>query len=229
MSRRRRRGEPVGAPPQEQVELPDTLDPAVFRQVDDTLWAFANRRLRPVVDAVGAAFLGPSHAPERKLPEIQLALRAYATLGWSDAQGRRIIDMFAAHGVDLPLEQEQALQSLRQGAFGLYAIEEIDGHDMTAHDFMRQESFTLRDQNAAASVEPGDLLLAWAVPSAKAWHPVGAATLVPASHRAVVEAGLRELAVSMETSLSDLPSTHPVHVFWTVFRLVNAFRPAQSS
>lgn len=226
MSRRRRRGDAATPAPADHVPLPEQLDPAVFRRVDDTLWAFANRRLAPVVAAVGGAFLGPSRPDERQLQEIQLALRAYATLGYADVHGNRIVDMFASHGVNLPRDQQEAVQSLKQAAYGLYTVDGVREPDMTVHDFMREETFTLRDRNAAASLSPGDQLLAWVVPSRTAWHPVGAALHVPGTHRAPVEVALRQLASSMSAPLAELPSTHPVHVFWTVFRVVNALRPA---
>ncbi len=224
MSRRRRRGDSVEPPQVPPIELPEHLEPTTYRLVDDMLWSFANRRLRPVLDAVGAAFLGPSRPEERKLEEIRLSLRAYATLGWADAQGNRIVDMFAAHGISLVPDQERTLASLRQAVFGLYAMDEVSDPDLTVHDLLRQETFTLRDRHAAASVEAGDLLLAWVVPSQTAWHPVGAATHVLHARRGPVESALHELRRSTGAKLEDLPSLHPVHVFWTTFRVVNALR-----
>lgn len=206
------------------------FDAESYRLVSEAAGSFARRRLGPVFDALHQSFLGPATTRERAAPEILQAARTWALLGWADSAGRRVIDMFVEYGVKLPPEAAAVAHALREARFTLVRIEVLGPEDrLEARDLLEDRTYALADRHLAAELQAGDGLAAWFVPVTSGptvtWRPVEAATWIPAAKLPAFPPLLDELASSLPAARERLGATHPVHLFWAVYRLLNGRLP----
>lgn len=229
MSDRKRRGHSQDASAPEGPPRIKKVDPGAYQQVDAMLGSFAHRRFGPVLPTVAGGWFGAATEAEREDDELRTAFMLFFVHGWRDPQGLRIIDMFAEHGIELNPLQKTALAAMRQARFQLLRIEQVvpDNKQIQGREFFRDEPIAVIDRNSFESVQPGDGLLAWMMPVADLWRPIGVATRVPERCWVAAERALDELATALKVSREDLAERKTAQAFWTVYRAANALGPME--
>lgn len=231
MSRRKRRGEgpspsPAaegsGASEVDPARPPKQFDPKTFAQVDKALGSFAQRRFGKAMPALAAAFFGIASKEERTYPELQAAYALYVCYGWQDEEGRRIVDMFAEHGLKMSPEEQRLIEALRRARMVLFVSHHVEpaNKQIVGRCAMRDEAITILDHGAFSAMKPGDGLLTWVFPVGALSRPFGPGTLVPKRAIAAIEQAAVKLADDENVTLADLADKRPSQLFWLVYRAV---------
>jgi len=217
-------------PKKRVVKTARQLDREAFKQVDTMLGSFAQRRFGPLIAEVAKGFFGQSSAEEVKAPELQQAFSLYFAYGFRDAQGRRIIDMFAQFGLELDLEQKRVLDAVMRSRFVVFVLDRAEESNKQMHgrDLLRGEPLTLLDHNAYERVTPGDVLIAYMFPVGDLWRPLGLATKVPRARTNTLRAGFEKLAADQGFTLMTLADRRPAQVFWLGYRIADYNIPAKA-
>ncbi len=228
-SDRKRRGHSKDAPAPAGPPRIKKIDATAYQQVDGMLGSFAHRRFGPVLPTVAGGWFGAATEAEREDDELRTAFMLFFVHGWRDPQGLRIIDMFAEFGIELNPLQQTALAAMRQARFQLVRIEQLvpDNKQIQGREFFRDEAVALIDRNSFESVQPGDGLLAWMMPVADLWRPIGIATRVPERCWVATERALDHLAEGLGITRAELADRKTAQAFWAVYRAANALGPME--
>lgn len=228
-SDRKRRGHSEGAVGSAGPPRIKKVDPTAYKEVDGMLGSFAHRRFGKLIPTVAGGWFGAATEAEREDDELRTAFMLFFVHGWRDPQGLRIIDMFADFGIELNPPQKTALAAMRQARFQLVRIEQVvpDNKQIQGRELFRNEPVALIDRNSFESVQPGDGLLAWMMPVADLWRPIGVATRVPERCWVAAERALDTLAEGLKVSREDLGERRTAQAFWAVYRAANAMGPQE--
>lgn len=211
----------TAAPKRRVVKSVRQLDPEAFKQVDQMIGSFAQRRFGPLMPKVAEGFFGNASAEERKHPVLQQAFAQYFVYGYRDAQGLRIIDMFARFGLKLDREQERVLDACLRAGFNVCRLEAKNtaNKQLLCRDLLREVPITVLDRGAFDAVEPGDILVAYMFPVGDLWRPLGMLTIVSRSKAAALVQGLNQLAQRQGFSGPQLADRRPHQILWTAIRV----------
>ncbi|PRQ02795.1 hypothetical protein ENSA5_21480 [Enhygromyxa salina] len=217
------RAEAEASKPKRAVKSVRQLDPEAFKQVDLMIGSFAKRRFGPMMPKVAEAFFGVASSDERTHPELQQAFALYFVYGYRDAQGVRILDMFANYGLELEREQKRVLDACLRARFVVFALERKNtaNKQLLGRDVLRGVPMTVLDNVAFAQLAPGDVLVAYMFPIGDLWRPLGMATKVARARAKALSQGLSQLARTQGFAPIELPDRRPAQVFWTAYRVAD--------
>ena len=206
------------------------LDPEAFKQVDQMIGSFAQRRFGPLMPKVAEGFFGNASAEERKHPVLQQAFAQYFVYGYRDAQGLRIIDMFARFGLKLDREQQRVLQACLRAGFNVCRLESknVANKQLQCRDLLREMPITVLDRGAFDAVEPGDILVAYMFPVGDLWRPLGMLTIVSRNKAKALVQALNQLAQRQGFSGPQLADRRPHQILWTAIRVAERTLTAQA-
>lgn len=197
------------------------LDPEVFKQVDQMIGSFAQRRFGNLMPKVAAGFYGAAKGDEKNRPELQQAFALYFVYGYRDADGLRIIDMFSRFGLKLDREQQRVVDACLRAclvAFGLERKNESN-KQLLGRDILRNLPMTVLDNVAYDMLGPGDVLLGYMFPVGDLWRPLGLGIRVPRAKVPALNQGLSQLAQAAQLTPMLLADHRPAQVFWVSYRL----------
>lgn len=229
-SRRQRRGHGKPAAP---VALADAapqderqLDVATFVAVDKMIGAFARRRFGKAFPALAQTFFKIATPAEVASKELQAAFALWVVYGWKDAEGRRIVDMFAEYGLPLVGEQTRVLAALLRCRFAVFSLRRSEpaNKQLRGRDVLRDEPMIILDHAAYEHMHGGDALVSWFFPAGKLWRPLGVATRIPRARVKAVCDALVHFKRGVEApaqTLRRIADDQPAQVFWTTFRGAN--------
>jgi len=236
-SRRKRRGhaEKTTAPQQAREPAPETqgsksrapkIDPRSYQEVMAQVRAFSEQRFEQLITSVAQGFFGMASREEAQIPELRSAFFAYFVLGYRDQNNIRILDMFQGYGFKPDANQRRVLDALSAATFRVVEIthrhegnRQLDGYDIMTH-----ESLRFVDKKAFETLQTGDAIMAWFMPSGEVFRPVEIATQIEALRIPGIAAALRALAESLRLQPDELVRRKPAQAFWTVYRGVNVLR-----
>jgi hypothetical protein len=196
---------------------------ADFERVETMLAAFANRRLGPLVNAVGKGFFGAATAEERENPGIRTAFFTFFLYTYRDPKGIRVIDLFAEAGLPLEGRQRAALDACLQARLVVQSIDDVHPgkHRMRGRDLLRDEPITALDRNAAQLVKPGERLMCWQIPWGTSWQPIGYAVQIEQRKAVALDRGIETLCNNLRVVRRELPEQHAANLWWVVHRIAN--------
>lgn len=215
-----REGQPAKAP---TVSKFGRFERADFERVETMLAAFANRRLGPLVNAVGKGFFGAATAEERENPGIRTAFFTFFLYTYRDPKGIRVIDLFAEAGLPLEGRQKAALEACLQARLVVQTIDDVHPgkHRMRGRDLLRDEPITALDRNASQLVKPGERLMCWQIPWGTSWQPIGYAVQVEQRKAVALDRGIETLCNNLRAVRRELPEQHAANLWWVVHRIAN--------
>lgn len=207
--------------PKRAVKAIRQLDPEAFKRVDMMIGSFAQRRFGGMMPKVAEGFFGAARGNEAKHPELQQAFALYFVYGYRDAQGLRVLDMFASHGLDLDREQKRVLDACKRAQFVVFGLERKNdaNKQLIGRDILRETPMTVLDNVAYAQLSPGDVLGAYMFPVGDLWRPLGMATKVARAKTKTLSQGLSQLSQNQGMVPIELADRRPAQVFWTLYRV----------
>ena len=209
------------APRPRAVKSVRQLDPEAFRQVDGMIGSFAQRRFGALMPKVAEGFFGAASKQEREHAVLQQAFALYFVYGYRDAQGLRILDMFARFGLKLDREQTRVLEACRRTSFVVFMVEAKNeaNKQLQGRDLLRGQPMSALDRGAFEVFNPGDVLVAYMFPVGDLWRPLGMCTKVPRAKVKAFGQGISQLAQRQGFAVAQLPDRRPAQVFWAAIRL----------
>jgi hypothetical protein len=207
--------------PKRAVKAIRQLDPEAFKRVDMMIGSFAQRRFGAMMPKVAEGFFAVARGDETKHPELQQAFALYFVYGYRDAQGLRVLDMFARHGLELDREQTRVLDACMRAQFVVFGLERKNeaNKQLIGRDILRETPMTVLDNVAYAQLSPGDVLGAYMFPVGDLWRPLGMATKVAGANTKRLSQGLSQLAQGQNLVPIALADRRPAQVFWTLYRV----------
>lgn len=194
-----------------------------FERVETMLAAFANRRLGPLVNAVGKGFFGAATAEERENAGIRTAYFTFFLYTYRDPKGIRVIDLFAEAGLPLEGRQRAALDAMLQARLVVMSVEDVHPGKgrIRGRDLLRDEPITAIDRNASQLVKPGERLMCWQIPWGTSWQPIGYAVQVEQRKAVALDRGIETLCNGLRAVRRELPEQHAANLWWVVHRVAN--------
>jgi hypothetical protein len=207
--------------PQRAVKAIRQLDPEAFKRVDMMIGSFAQRRFGGMMPEVAKAFFAVARGDEANHPELQQAFALYFVYGYRDAQGLRVLDMFAQHGLQLDREQQRVLDACMRARFVVFGLERKNesNKQLIGRDILRETPMTVLDNVAYAQLSPGDVLGAYMFCVGDLWRPIGMATKVERAKTKALSQSLSQLSGNQNLVPIALADRRPAQVFWTLYRV----------
>ena len=238
-SRRKRRGHagpstPAGtapavttatdAPPRKRGKV----DPRTYAQVMERIKAFVEARLVKLVTPVARGFFNGCTQEEIQRPDLQSAFFLFFVLGYRDPNGVRILDMYRGYGFKPTPVEARVVDALDVTRLRLVeVVRKVEANrQLEVRDVFDDTTFKLSDQEAYKSLDAGDGMMAWFMPSSEIHRPIEVATHVGRELLGPMVDGLRTLASEAEVSPEELGRRKPAQMFWAVYRGVQRFSKA---
>lgn len=222
-SRRLRRGHGNSTSPIPAIyddPIKRQIDPEAFATFEQRLDAFTQRRFGALLPSLGKAFFKGCTREEVTDPGLQMAFQKWVMYGFRDADGLRIVDMFAAAGLHDEPEVGRALNAARKAVFRVASVARRDEttRQIDAFDLLREVDFDVLDKNTFALAREEDLLCGWMFPSGVLWRPLGLCTRVPKVAATAVRKALGTLAEGESMSFPELAERRTMKLFWLIYR-----------
>lgn len=204
-----------------RVKAVRQLDPETFKQVDLMIGSFAQRRFANLMPKVAAGFFGAAQGNEQNRPELQQAFALYFVYGYRDAQGLRIVDMFARSGLKLEREQQRVVDACLRASLVVFGLERKNesNKQLLGRDILRGLPMTVLDNSAYDALTPGSLLVAYMFPIGDLWRPLGLGTIVDRSRAKAASQALAQLGQAVNMPTMQLADMRPAQIFWTAYRM----------